>query len=246
MALAQAHSVDSRLPLYQQLREGFVAAIAEGVWKPGETIPAEDELAARHGVAVGTVRKAIEGLVGEGLLERRQGRGTFVRRADFGNALARFFRMTDEAGRPMRPQARILSRDVVPADADTAARLGLAAGASVIALRRLRLVEGVPILAEEIWLEAKAFRPIVELDAGDFGDLLYPLYESACGQVVASARETIRFQPLPPAMAEALGRLTGHPGAVIERLALGFDGQPLEFRRSYGPAERFSYSIDIR
>ena len=246
MVVAQAHSVDTRLPLYQQLREGFVAAIAGGQWMPGDAIPAEDELAARHGVAVGTVRKAIEGLVGEGLLERRQGRGTFVRRADFGNALARFFRMTDGTGQPIRPRARILARAVEPADAETARHLGLGEGDPVIALRRLRLVDDMPILAEEIRLDLAAFGPIATLAPDAFGDLLYPLYEQTCGLVVASARETIRFQPLPAVMAEALGRLAGEGAAVIERVACGFDGHPLEFRRSFGPADRFSYSIDIR
>ncbi|QCK88136.1 GntR family transcriptional regulator [Phreatobacter aquaticus] len=246
MVLAQAPSVDSRLPLYQQLREGFVATIAEGLWKPGDAIPAEDELAVRHGVAVGTVRKAIEGLVGEGLLERRQGRGTFVRRADFGSALARFFRMTDAAGQSIRPQARILARDILPADGETAERLGLMAGDPVIGLRRLRLADGVAILAEEIRLDHKAFGPLADLALTDFGDLLYPLYERICGRVVATARETIRFQPLSAPMAEALELPLDRAAVVIERVAFGFDGNPLEFRRSYGPADRFSYSIDIR
>ena len=154
--------------------------------------------------------------------------------------------MTDAAGRPIRPQARILARDILPADAETAERLGLMAGDPVIGLRRLRLVDGVAILAEEIRLDHKAFGLLADLALTDFGDLLYPLYERICGRVVATARETIRFQPLSAPMAEALGLPLDRAAVVIERVAFGFDGNPLEFRRSYGPADRFSYSIDIR
>jgi GntR family transcriptional regulator len=246
MTRTQAPTLDERLPRYQQLRDLFVAAVSDGHWRPGEAIPAEDVLAATHGVAVGTVRKALAGLVAEGMLERKQGRGTFVRRGNFGNALARFFRMTDENGRPIRPASRILARAVLPATAEVAEHLGVADGTEVIGLTRLRLAEGVPILAEEVRLRRDDFAPLLELKTDEFGDLLYPLYERVCGKVVASARETIRFAVPPENLAGILGLATGTPAVVIDRVAYGFDNAPLEFRRSYGPAERFSYSIDIR
>jgi GntR family transcriptional regulator len=242
----QAPTFDARLPRYQQLRDLFVAAVSDGHWRPGEAIPAEDVLATTHGVAVGTVRKALAGLVAEGILDRKQGRGTFVRRGNFGNALARFFRMTDETGRPIRPASRILARTVLPATAETAEHLGVADGAEVIALTRLRLVDGVAILAEEVRLRRDIFAPLLELATDEFGDLLYPLYERVCGKVVASAHETIRFAVPPDNLAAVLGLAAGAPAVMIDRVAYGFDNAPLEFRRSYGPAERFSYSIDIR
>ncbi len=243
---AQVLPFDERLPRYQQLRDLFAAAVADGRWRPGEAIPSEDSLAEQHGVAVGTVRKALALLVTQGLLERRQGRGTFVRRGYFGNALARFFRMTDADGRQIRPTSRILSRRILPAEADAAAHLSLASGTPVIALSRLRLVGGTPLLFEEVRLPRDPYAPLLDLPLTEFGDLLYPLYERVCGKVVASARETIRFALAPPDAAEALGIPPGSPAAVIERVALGFDDAPLEFRRSYGPADRFAYSIDIR
>ena len=246
MTTALPPTLDDRLPRYQQLRDLFAAAVADGRWRPGEAIPPEDSLAATHEVAVGTVRKALAVLVAEGMLERRQGRGTFVRRGSFGNALARFFRMTDAKGRPMRPVPRILSRQVLPASAEVAEHLGVADGAPIIALTRLRLVYGAPLLFEEVHLPRDPFAPLMDLPFAEFGDLLYPLYETACGKVVASARETIRFGMPPAAAAAALGIDAGVPTAIIDRVAFGFDQAPLEFRRSYGPAERFSYSIDIR
>ncbi len=242
----QAPVLDSRLPRYQQLHDLFLKAVVDGHWRPGEAIPAEDALAQKHGVAVGTVRKALASLVDGGHLERQQGRGTFVRRGNFGNALARFFRMTDQEGRPMRPASRILSRSYMAASSTVAEHLGVADGSEIILLTRLRLIDGVAILAEEIHLRRDLFAPLMTLALDEFGDLLYPLYESVCGRIVASARETIRFAAPPAGFSEPLGLPAGGPAVVIERVAYGFDHGPLEFRRSYGAADKFSYSIDIR
>jgi GntR family transcriptional regulator len=242
----QVATVDHRLPRYQQLRDSFAGAIARGEWTPGTAIPGEDDLAATHGVAVGTVRKALETLVAEGRLERRQGKGTYVRRPDFGNALARFFRVTDAMGELLRPESRVLARETRIATPEIAERLALAPGAAVLWLSRLRLVDDKPLLAEDIWLPHARFEPLATLPIDAFGPLLYPLYERLCGQVVASARETLRVGV---ASADIAARLDVAPGAsvvAIDRVARGHDEAILEFRRSYGPSERFSYSVDIR
>ena len=69
---------DDARPLYAQVREHLVERIRSGEWKPGQLIPNEFEIAAEFGVSQGTARKAISELAAEGLVLRRQGRGTFV------------------------------------------------------------------------------------------------------------------------------------------------------------------------
>ena len=78
-----APALDQRLPRYHRVRGVLSAEIAARRWKPGEAIPSEAEIAEAHQVSVGTVRKAIDSLVAAGVLERFQGKGTFVRRPDF-------------------------------------------------------------------------------------------------------------------------------------------------------------------
>ena len=109
---------DPRLSRYQQLRDVIVARIVAGAWRAGDAIPTEAELSREAGVAVGTVRKAIDLLVAEGILDRIQGRGTFVRRPSLDRSLFRFFRLTDGDGRQAVPQARILSRGRAPCPAE--------------------------------------------------------------------------------------------------------------------------------
>ena len=237
---------DRRLPIYLRIQDTLAADIAAGKWRPGEAIPAEEALAKRFGAAVGTARKAIEGLVAQGRLERHQGRGTFVRRADFGNMLFRFFRHTHADGTPLRPTAKLLARRKSKADAATARRLAIPAGTSTIELFRLRLIEGAPMLAEEIVVPYRRFAPLLDLAKDAFGDLLYPLYETACGQIVVQAREHLRFGQAPAHIAKALCLAPKAPVAIVERTVFAADRHPLEFRVSYGAAERFSYTIDIK
>ena len=63
-----------RLPLYQRVRDRIAQGIGR-TWRPGDAIPSESELAKTHGVALGTLRKALDILVADGLLERFQGKG---------------------------------------------------------------------------------------------------------------------------------------------------------------------------
>jgi GntR family transcriptional regulator len=237
---------DDRLPRYQRLRDEMVALVAARHWRPGEAIPTEQALAKSYDVAVGTVRKAVDLLVAEGLLERFQGRGTFVRRASFDSSLFRFFRFQTRQGERRIPESRILRREVVEAPSAVAATLQIPNGAKVIQMSRLRLIDGMPMLAEEIWLPFDRFAAFAQLELTEIGDLLYPVYEAQCNQVIASATETLTVEAIGPLHARLLRIEPGTPAVVIERLAYGYDRQPLEWRRSRGPASEFIYQAEIR
>lgn len=237
---------DQRLPLYQQLRDDLARRIAAGEWQPDGAIPTEAEIKTAYNIAIGTVRKAVDALVAEGLLERSQGKGTFVRRPRFDASLFRFFRFQNVAGKTIRPKSRILERSVEYPSQMVAASLGLGSRAKAIRLLRLRVVENEAFLIEEIWLPRSRFSALLDLEPDDFGDLLYPLYESRCKQVVASAQETLTVELAAAPFTEHLQVAPSTPLVLIERTAYGYDKQPLEWRASRGAAERFKYHIDIR
>ncbi|HWM70591.1 MAG TPA: GntR family transcriptional regulator [Steroidobacteraceae bacterium] len=65
-------------PLYRQVYDIVVRRVAEGKWRPGEALPSEQNLAREMGVSQGTMRKVLDSLTAEKLLERRQGKGTFI------------------------------------------------------------------------------------------------------------------------------------------------------------------------
>ncbi len=236
---------DERLPLYQRLRDEMLAKIAAGQWLPGEAIPTEAELTRQYGVAIGTVRKAVETLVAEGLLLRAQGRGTFVRRPNFDGSLFRFFRQVNASGQFQMPQSRILECRRDAADATVREALKLGEGEDCIYLQRLRLVEGRPLFHERIWLPASGFEALLEVAPEDFPQLLYPFYEQHCGQRIASAQETLSVSAADLQTAAVLEVAPASPIVVIERNARGYDRAPLEYRLSRAAAENFRYQVEI-
>ena len=158
----------------------------------------------------------------------------------------RFFRFQAESGERRVPESRILRRAVIAGPSAVTSALALPPKEAVIHLSRLRLIDGVPLLAEEIWLQRARFEALLAISSDDFGDLLYPLYEECCAQVVVSAAETLSVELAKPLEARLLQREAGAPLIVIERLAFDLERRPLEWRRSRGPADKFHYHVEIR
>ena len=236
---------DARLPLYQRLAEALKSTIVDQKWRPGDRIPSEKELATRYNVAPGTARQAISELTEEGILERRHGSGTFVRKPTFDASLFRFFRFQDKEGEREIPESRILSREVTSAPLAVSDVLGLEPESPVISISRLRLLSGEPVIAEEVWLDHTRFEALMAMNEDDIGPLLYPLYDANFGQIVARAKEFLTVEVAGSSHSRLLCITPTTPVIVIERLALGYDGNPIEWRRSRGRADRFQYHIDI-
>lgn len=234
-----------RRPLYRRLRDQIAVQIARGVWRPGERIPTEAELISQYSVAAGTVGKALDLLEEDGLIERIQGSGTYVRRPNFQTALVKTIRYFGCAADGRTPRGRILQHQVVPPPPEIASVLHLGSGASALRLQRLRIYDGLPVLWEVIWLDAERFAAINEL-GDDQPQLLYPLYEKLCGEVVARIHETVTIEVADQVDADLLGLGLGRPVVVTTRLALGFDNHPIEWRCSRGPASDLQLKLEIR
>jgi len=237
---------DDRLPRYQQLRDDLVSRIAAGEWAPEEAIATEAELGQFYNVSTGTVRKAIDLLVSDGVLTRTQGKGTFVRRPRFDSSLFRFFRFVSRDGQPVRPTARVLKREVVKPSEEIRNALRMKASEKAIHLSRVRMIEGQAVLSEEIWLPRARFEALAALPLDKFEDLLYPLYERLCKQMVASATEILRVEQATAGTASLLGMKTGSPVILVHRVASDFAGTPFEWRSTRGAADTFQYQVEIR
>jgi GntR family transcriptional regulator len=228
---------------YAALAAALRARILAGEWSPGSAIPAEQHLAAEHGVALGTMRRALDLLAEQGLLERIHGRGTFVRQGLSGAPMLRFFRF-GAAGNEA-PTSRILARETRPAPAEVARALGCGPGEAALRLKRLRSVGKQPALHEEIWLPLPLFAPLAEGDPAGWGDLLYPLFAERCGVHVHRAVDTIGFGSLAAAQARALRLPPGHPCARVQRQAFDLSGRCVEWRTTLGDANAFHYTVSI-
>ena len=228
---------------YGALAAAMRARIVAGEWPPGSAIPAEQMLAAEHGVALGTMRRALDLLADQGLVERVHGRGTFVRQGLSGAPMLRFFRFG--ATGDDTPASRILGRDSPAAPAEVARALGVGPGEPVLRLKRLRSVGGQPVLHEGIWLPLPLFEPLATGDPAGWGDLLYPAFVERCGVHVHRAVDTIGFGSLGAAHARALRLPAGHPCARVQRQAYDLAGRCVEWRTTLGDANAFHYTVSI-
>ena len=228
---------------YAALAAALRHRIVAGEWPAGTPLPAETSLAAEHGVALGTMRRALELLAEQGLIERRHGKGTFVRGGLAGATMLRFFRFGSGDGEV--PQSRVIARQSVIASAEVARRLGIARGDPVLRLHRLRSLGGQPCLLEEIWLPLPMFAPLLESPLAEWSDLLYPLFAERCGVAVTRATDEIGFATLSAAQARHLELSAGHPGVTVTRQAYDLAGRCVELRITRADAFAFHYTVTI-
>ncbi len=236
---------DPRLPRYQQIRDDIAARIARGEWKAGEAIATEAELSSIYGVAIGTIRRAIDELASDGVIERAHGRGMFVRRADFSTSLFRFFRLGSSGERSIAPDSRILSRSLATPSDIVRDKLRLGPEENAIRMIRLRTDGGKVLLREEIWLSATLFGPILDMDIAMLTPLLYPAYERYFGRIVARAKERLTVETADADVACDLEAPAGSSVVRIERKAIDHADHPLEWRTSHGLADQFVYEVEV-
>ena len=144
-------------PLYEQVDARIRERLVDGQWRPGMMIPSEQQLAAEFGVSQGTVRRAIDVLVSESVLTRRQGTGTFVAQLTERRALYLYFNFVGLDGSNAIPESDLLASETRRVHADEAPLLGLARTARVHAFERVRSLAGEPVLLETIVASADMF-----------------------------------------------------------------------------------------
>jgi GntR family transcriptional regulator len=229
-------------PLYRQVRDVLVKRIVDGVWRPGETLPSETDIATDLRVSQGTVRKALNELAEENFVVRRQGKGTFVARHDEERILFQFFKLTADNGISEFPDSRILSVAVEAADAGTAETLNLRTGSRVVRIERQRSLAGRICILERIALPRALFPAIEKCD---LPNNLYELYRSAFGVTVVRAQERLKAVAAAKRDAKALGLPPGVPLLSINRTAFAADGRPVEQRLSLCYTTILHYFSDL-
>ncbi|MDT0306337.1 GntR family transcriptional regulator [Streptomyces sp. DSM 44917] len=231
----------SPVPLYFQLSQQLESAIEHGRLRPGALLGNEIRLAGRLGLSRPTVRQAIQNLVDKGLLVRRRGVGTQVvhPRVRRPSQLSSLWDDLEAAGR--RPSTLVRSLAAVPAPPEVATALGLADGAEVLRLERLRLADGEPLALLLTYLPPHGFRPSAdELETTG----LYRLLRTA-GVTPHSARQTIGARAATPEEATALTEPPGAPLLTLTRTAYDTAGRAVEHGTHACRASRYSLDLQL-
>jgi GntR family transcriptional regulator len=227
--------------LYEQVRARLIEGISAGQWRAGEPIPTESALAASFGVAIGTVRKAVDSLVAAQALVRRQGKGTYVSAHDGSRLLFHFFHIVARDGAKAYPEVRTVSFQRGRADPQAAAALGIAPLDKVIAIRNVLSLEGAPAILDDITLPAELFPGLSEKIFRGRDNTIYHLYQSRFGINVLRTDERLRAVLATRDAAQALDVAPGAPLLEIRRVALTFRDRPVELRLSRVNTARHDY-----
>lgn len=202
------------LPVYLQIAELLVRQIKAGYWRQGERLPTEAELAQRLSVAVGTLRKSLALLEEQGVLERIQGSGTYVKKVAGTKQIYELFRLELTTG-PGLPTAHILDVRCMARPAHVPV-LSEQAQAPVWRVRRQRYLSQVPVALEEIWFQAEGLQT---LSAEDLGDSMYFFYQQRFDLWIARVEDRLSVGSAPQWAGPPCALAPGDCAGFIERLS---------------------------
>ena len=231
-------------PLYKQVYDLLVARLVEGHWKPSEPLPSEHALAAELDVSQGTVRKALNQMVTENLLMRRQGKGTYVAEHTQESSLFRFFRFKKSGGESEIPETRLISVSSRPAHDRESAVLSIEQGEQVVEMVRVRSIQGKPTILEHVIQPLSIFPGIDRVE--EVPNSLYTLYQEKYGISIVEVREELRAILLNQEQADYLDCQVGEAALLVERASVNLDGRVVEWSEATCSTEHYVYSVSLR
>ncbi|MBC7919391.1 MAG: GntR family transcriptional regulator [Rhodoferax sp.] len=224
-----------------QLKQNLLALIRQG--GDGAQLPPERELSERLDVARETLRRCLRELELEGLLERRQGAGTFVSGQPVIKQPQLLSFSEDMQARGLNPSSEVLSLRTTGATAKIAQKLQLPPGAPLLEIRRLRMANDEPMALETVYL-SKALVAELEMSQLTSGSL-YALLHSHFNIQLRSAAQTIQSTVLTEEEAEILEVPPFSPSLLVARVTVSTHGQPIEYAKSLYRADRYRFEVNV-
>ncbi len=231
MAILNTLAKPDARPLYIQVKDILVKRIHTGQWAPGRAIPSEMNLAAELGVSQGTVRKALNSLADTSLVERRQGKGTYVVEHTSNQVLFKFFRIYENNGKIVSPSSSKAIIKIKPATKKISNTLNLSDTDKIIELYRIRTYQEKPIILETIFLPLDMFFGIQ--DERQLPNTLYDYFQKKFSITISSVQENLTPVIATASQAKALMIEEKAPLLLIDRVAHDIEQRPIEKRISY-------------
>jgi GntR family transcriptional regulator len=235
----------SPVPLHYQIREQISLAIADERLVPGDYLPPEEDLAAQASVSRTTIRQALAGLVHEGLIERKRGKGSWVVEPRIDQQLTELTGFVEDMlSYGLEPEARVISTEVVPADVIVAKELRIPEGSLVVRVERVRLADRRPILFDVSHLPLQIGQRVVNEDLRQRS--IFEILENDLGIALNEAAYHISAVAAQKPMATHLRVRSGTPLLMIERTTFSTDGVPVDFENLYYRADRMTFSLSLK
>jgi GntR family transcriptional regulator len=231
------------LPLYHQVANILRQRIEDGIYPVGGRLLAEDELAAEFNVSRATIRQAVGELVIEGLVVRRQGRGTYVEARD-SQVLQQRFRgslgdLIRESHRAKTRNTELTHDAQIPLRIAETLQLESPRGTVV---KRTRTMDGQPFALTITYLPPDLGKVITATGLREKA-LMELLMDN--GIVLSSASQAIRAQLADVDVCSQIDVEVGAPVLMVERIVHDLTGRPVEYVRSWYRGDRYEYTVTL-
>jgi DNA-binding GntR family transcriptional regulator len=233
---------DAARPLYHRVYREIAHEIQSGALGAGDRLPSERWFCDELGVSRATVRRAIEELAADGLVEPR-GRGTYVRGAGLVEEPNTLLSLSELGrARGLHATAQVLAAEIRPATIDEAEAFGIAPGAELLELERLRMLDGLPIAVDGNRVPLRFLPPIAELDFASAS--LYAAIERA-GHPLARADYELEARAADAREAALLGQPPGTPVLFAITVTVAEDGRVVDLGRTVYRADRYRFQATL-
>jgi GntR family transcriptional regulator len=229
----------SSQPLYQQLQRALREAIERRVLSPEDALPPERDLADDLEISRITVRKALDGLVSEGLLMRRQGSGTYV----CGRVEKNFSKLTsfseDMLARGRNPRSVWMRKSEGTVTPEEALTLRSSPGTPVFRFHRIRFADEAPMAIEYATVLASCLQSLEAVESS-----LYEALEKNNSRPVR-ALQRLRAVLFTGEQAQLLNAKEFDAGLLVERLGFAKDGRAIEFSQSWYRGDTYDFVAEL-
>jgi GntR family transcriptional regulator len=237
---------DNPIPKYLQISAWLTESIQMGRYKVGEKLPSEIELSQMCQVNRNTLRQAIAELTVRGLLRKEKGLGTFVtatesvalkhqlsRIASFGHELSK-------AG--IKENTQLLEKTYEIPPEHVAQGLTLGPDSQVIAIRRLRTGDDIPLIYEETYLPVDLFDGIMDMD---LTGSMYEIFSHRFNIVLARCEQTISAVNLNTKIGSLLNLRENDAALYMESVTYNDHNMPIEFLCGYFRGDKYAFAVEL-
>ncbi len=235
------------LTAYEEVKQKITEYLVSGRYPMGHALPAEKDLSKELDVSIGTLRKAVDELVAEGIVVRRQGRGTYVAEHDLKRLLYYFFHVVKhDVDKKANPRVELVSLNTAVATKEEASKLNIKEGAPVWRLVNCLYLEERCVMIDQITLDKKRFKNLTRTEFINREGSIYQLYQMKYGQTVVRSSERLRASLVSKQHGEWLDIKPNSPVLVIRRVALGIQDDPIEWRISTLNTNQYEYFSELQ
>ena len=238
--------LNNPIPKYLQISAWLRESILMGRYGTGEKLPSEIELATLCGVNRNTLRQALGELSSQGMLKKIKGLGTFVTASEPValkhklNRISSFSRELNQAG--ISENTKLIDKGYETPSKQVAQSLALNPGSRVIAVRRLRTGDKLPLIYEETYLPVDLFDGILEMD---LTGSMYEIFTRHFKVALTRCEQTIRAVNLNKKVAALLGLKANSAALYMVSVTYNDRNIPVEVLCCYFRGDKYAFEVEL-